>query len=57
MNCALNLGGSSDLALHTRHGAAFTLSPLDSGSAYKSRELDGTEAEVGYIATSAYGWS
>ena len=54
VNCALNLGGSSDLALHTRHGAAFTLSPLDSGSAYKSRELDGTEAEVGYIATSAY---
>src|SRR5262249_32846213 len=25
VNCALNLGGSSDLALHTRHSASFTL--------------------------------
>jgi hypothetical protein len=24
VNCALNLGGSSDLALHTRHCASFT---------------------------------
>ena len=27
VNCALNLGGSSDLALHTRHSASFTMSP------------------------------
>ena len=27
VNCALNLGGSSDLALHTRHCASFTLTP------------------------------
>src|SRR6185436_658526 len=36
VNCALNLGGSSDLALHTRHSAAFTLTPLSCGSGYKS---------------------
>ena len=34
VNCALNLGGSSDLALHTRHSAAFTLTPLTCGSGY-----------------------
>ena len=34
VNCALNLGGSSDLALHTRHSASFTLSPLHCGSSY-----------------------
>lgn len=54
VNCALNLGGSSDLALHTRHSAAFTLSPLDSGSAYKSRNLDGSATELGYITTKNY---
>jgi len=32
LNCSLNLGGSSDLALHTRHSASFTLTPLRCGS-------------------------
>lgn len=31
-NCALNLGGSADLALNTRHSASFTLTPLRCGS-------------------------
>lgn len=32
LNCALNLGGSSDLSLHTRHSASFSLTPLHCGS-------------------------
>jgi hypothetical protein len=55
VNCALNLGGSSDLALHTRHSAAFTLSPLSCGSAYMSREQSGETKELGYIRTRVYG--
>ncbi|MFZ0774223.1 MAG: patatin-like phospholipase family protein [Candidatus Sulfotelmatobacter sp.] len=31
-NCALNLSGSSDLALHTRHSASFSLTPLRCGA-------------------------
>ncbi|MGA8910491.1 MAG: patatin-like phospholipase family protein, partial [Acidobacteriaceae bacterium] len=30
-NCSLNLAGSSDLDLNTRHGASFTLTPLRCG--------------------------
>src|SRR5262249_50061906 len=55
VNCALNLGGSSDLALHTRHSASFTLTPLHCGSSYRSREQTGREAELGYVATESYG--
>jgi hypothetical protein len=55
VNGALNLGGSSDLALHTRHSASFTLTPLYCGSAYESRDQSGNDAEVGYIPTSQYG--
>ncbi len=55
VNCALNLGGSSDLALHTRHSATFTLSPLFCGSAYKSRSQTGAEEPLGYVRTTAYG--
>jgi hypothetical protein len=55
INCALNLGGSSDLALHTRHSAAFTLDPLYCGSAYRSRDQTGANEELGYVATRAYG--
>ena len=55
VNCALNLGGSSDLALHTRHSAAFTLSPLYCGSAYKSRDQAGKPEEIGFLPTRAYG--
>jgi len=32
LNCSLNLGGSSDLALHTRHSASFSLTPLRCGA-------------------------
>ena len=52
VNCALNLGGSSDLALHTRHSAAFTLSALHCGTAY---DTSGTYDELGYVRTSAFG--
>ena len=30
-NCTLNLGGSSDLAVHSRHSASFSLTPLRCG--------------------------
>ncbi len=33
INCTVNLGGSSDLSLHTRHGASFTITPYTIGSA------------------------
>jgi Patatin-like phospholipase len=55
VNCALNLGGSSDLALHTRHSASFTLTPLHCGSGYLSRTPTGATGELGYIATADYG--
>jgi hypothetical protein len=55
INCALNLGGSSDLALHTRHSASFTLSPLHCGSSYDSRERTGVTCELGYVQTGRYG--
>jgi len=42
LNCALNLGGSSDLSLHTRHSASFSLTPLRCGA---DRE------QVGYAPT------
>jgi hypothetical protein len=32
VNCALNLGGSSDLSVHTRQSASFTLTPLHAGA-------------------------
>lgn len=32
LNCSLNLGGSSDLALHTRHSASFSMTPLRCGA-------------------------
>ncbi len=55
VNCALNLGGSSDLALHTRHSASFTLTPLYCGSAYISSDLQGKAAELGFVPTGQYG--
>jgi len=44
-NCALNLSGSSDLALHTRHSASFSLTPLFCGA---DRRL------VGYSTTERF---
>ncbi len=59
VNCALNLGGSSDLSLHTRHSAIFTLTPLRCGSSFKSEDhlgcKGGGEREIGYISTDLYG--
>jgi hypothetical protein len=55
VNCALNLGGSSDLALHTRQSASFTLTPLYCGSAYESREQDGPPKQLGFIPTGDFG--
>ena len=55
VNCALNLGGSSDLALHTRHSAVFTLSPLFCGSPYISRNQAGKGGPLGYVRTAVYG--
>ena len=56
VNCALNLGGSSDLALHTRHSAAFTLTPVVCGSAISTRATQAGETEeLGYVPTADYG--
>jgi hypothetical protein len=44
-NCALNLSGSSDLALHTRHSASFSLTPLRCGA---------DRRRVGYASTSGF---
>jgi hypothetical protein len=43
-NCTLNLAGSSDLALNTRHSASFSLTPLRCGSSRR---------KVGYAPTQA----
>ena len=57
VNCALNLGGSSDLALHTRHSASFMLSPYAAGSSYLSRDPSGARKPkaLGYRPTAVYG--
>lgn len=55
INCALNLGGSSDLSLHTRHSSIFTLTPLYCGSSYIVKKRDGTENKsIGYVETKDY---
>jgi patatin-like phospholipase len=46
LNCALNLGGSSDLALQTRHSASFTTTPLRCGA---------DRRRVGYAPTPSKG--
>ncbi|MES2323614.1 MAG: patatin-like phospholipase family protein [Pseudomonadota bacterium] len=53
-NCALNLGGSSDLDLHTRHSASYTLTPLFVGSRYTSRR-GARESDTGTLATRDFG--
>jgi hypothetical protein len=45
INCSLNLAGSTDLALNTRHGASFTLTSLRCGS---------DRPRVGYAPTINY---
>lgn len=55
VNCALNLGGSSDLEMHTRHSAVFTLTPLHCGSHYEVKKPSGKVIkEIGYVKTSEY---
>jgi hypothetical protein len=53
VNCALNLGGSSDLALHTRHADNFILTPYSVGSSYKSRSR-GKGTTLGYRPVGEY---
>jgi hypothetical protein len=55
INCALNLGGSSDLSLHTRHSAIFTLNPLFCGSRYRNKDKVNNGLEIGYAATALFG--
>jgi hypothetical protein len=55
VNCAMNLGGSSDLALHTRMACSFTLSPLHCGTTYRSKSQQGAEQELGFIRTQSFG--
>ena len=55
VNCALNLGGASDLSLHTRHSASFTLSPLYAGSDYEHCDASGANTKIGYVRTAHYG--
>ena len=58
VNCALNLGGSSDLSLHTRQSANFTLTPLRCGSRYIRTDENGAkppEMEIGYMVTEMFG--
>ena len=43
VNCSLNLGGSSDLGVHSRHSASWVLTPLRSGACRN---------EVGYARSS-----
>jgi hypothetical protein len=53
-NCALNLGGSSDLSLHTRQSATFTLTPSFAGSCYSS-DADPGRSATGLCPTAGYG--
>ena len=50
LNCALNLGGSSDLALHTRHSASFSLTPLRCGADRPRVGYAPTKCEAGRFA-------
>jgi hypothetical protein len=52
VNCALNLGGSHDLALHTRHSASFTITPFALGSYYQTAVAPGERVPIGFAATS-----
>lgn len=55
VNCALNLGGSSDLSVHTRHSANFTLTPLHCGSSYSSHDLLGNQLPpMGFTSTDRF---
>lgn len=56
VNCALNLGGSTDLSLHTRHSASFTLTPLTCGSHYEVKKQNGTvKYAIDFVKTETFG--
>ena len=55
VNCALNLGGSSDLALHTRHSGSFIITPYATGSGYFPLDARMTRERIGYRPTASYG--
>lgn len=55
VNCALNLGGSKDLSVHTRHSGSFILSPCLTGSGYEPLDLEHNKTEIGYVHTEVYG--
>jgi hypothetical protein len=50
INCALNLAGSSDLTLNTRHSASFTLTPLHCGADREAVRYAPTRSEHGSFA-------
>ncbi|MFB9289340.1 hypothetical protein ACFFTM_13380 [Pseudoduganella plicata] len=50
INCTVNLGGSKDLSLHTRHGASFTVTPYAIGS---GSPINGNGA-IGFRAHGCY---
>jgi len=50
VNCSLNLGGSSDLTLHTRHSASFVMTPLRCGAERPSMGFAPTRTDRGDFA-------
>lgn len=48
LNCALNLGGSGDLSVKTRHSASFSVTPYRIGSGYLSKITSGLYTPIGY---------
>jgi|GEM_PF-437022 len=54
VNCTLNLGGSSDLAVKTRHSDSFTMTPLHCGFNHKDPRGHRFAAAGGYCATENY---
>jgi hypothetical protein len=52
--CALNLGGSSDLSLHSRHAASYVLTPYRVGSGYYLRTDCGGYVPLGYRPIAQY---
>lgn len=55
VNCALNLGGSSDLSLHSRHGGSFIITPCFTGSGYEPLDSRMNQGKIGYRPTENYG--
>lgn len=52
--CALNLGGSSDLSLHSRHAASYVLTPYQAGTGYYLRTDCGGYVPLGYRPITHY---